>query len=389
LSQVVSGIEVNGRLNCVWENERLICVSESEPSPRPSPSVSPTSRPSETPRPTPIPSISPPSGDVEGFGQTPGGTGGQIITLLPGTGPAVLASALHQTGPRIITCRVGDTVIINMTAKIVVSADNSFLTWDMRPCTFILNKPPTGPKPIGPPPTDGIVFAQGFHDLRLMGFRGYGTDYTPGTVPLPHINDDGIISFDGDTASDPMLSVHHIYMAYNVFHKGVDSVGDFYGNVTDVTQEYNLWIDNMHPQTWSAVNLTDKRRRITSRGNVYIRNFERQPQLKNDIEEVDLVNNIWYCWGCYPGGAYSNGLGSYAVRFQDDGGNQTNPQNVLTRGNAWVAGASKNPEDDCIYGDTSNPDGGGAGSDRLIGPLQFVDNIFTPAHKSWECKDTH
>lgn len=138
-----------------------------------------------------------------------------------------------------------------------------------------------------------------------------------------HSQNAGTIAIDGEDHPD---GVTRVVLDHLTIKNGQDAAGDIWGRVTDVTVQWSIFVDCLHPMTISH-HEKQRRERLSIHHNVFARNHERNPQIRGDVRDVDLVNNIVYEWKRFPGG--------YGIQIRDR--HDLWPTNINVRNNLFHA----------------------------------------------------
>jgi pectate lyase len=287
-----------------------------------------------------------PSSVIEGYGvSTQGGAGGQVyrVTSLADSGPGSLRDAvLNRTGPRIVVFDVGGTI----TLQSDIFIQTPFLTVDgsSAPSPGITVKRATLQA--------GQFVICGTHDIILRHLRLQGLYEVGG----PLINGGGTLVIDGDTPPDG--HAHHIVLDHLTCCNATDGGPDIWGNVSDVTLSWSFIYHNRHPTSVSHTDVPyQPRRRISMHHNVFARNGERNPQVRADTREMDIVNNVIYEYGFFGAG---NGHG---MRIRNVPGEPQVSCNII---NNYFA-PTVVPEKALIYGGSPGPDAEDGGPFYVMG----------------------
>jgi hypothetical protein len=294
----------------------------------------------ETTGPTPIDYVA--RSAFEGYGNaTPGGENGEIyrVTTLRDGGPGSLRDGvLERTSrPRKIVFDIGGT--ISLTKDLLVN--QPYLTIDGSSA-----------------PSPGITITQdwftwefvvgGTHDVVLRDLRFLGLFVDGGQTG----GNNAVVTIDGDRKPD--LAVKRIVFDHLTVTRAGDAGPDIWGNAEDITIQWCLFFDSLHPTTVSgyADQIHTVRQRISMHHNVYALNSERNPQLRADIRTFDYVNNIVYGWGSQK---RSNPDSGYGVRVRNEPGEPT-IQGLSIVGNAFLEIPNQRTAWGLVYGDIPGPD---------------------------------
>lgn len=268
----------------------------------------------------------------EGYGAvTAGGAGGQTyhVTSLADTGPGTLRDAIVNRsyatgGPRTVVFDVAGT--INLASDIYVR--EPFLTIDgsTAPSPGITIRPAS----LGV----GAFSICGTHDIILTHLRFYGLWQAGGT----HCNC-GILGIDGD--SSPDHSARNMILDHLTVRNSTDSGPDIWGQCSDITISWCHVLYSWHPTTVSHYPAPFQTRdRISLHHNVYAKNGERNPQLRADTRNFNMVNNVFYDWGFF---GENSGCGT---RIRNDSGEPKVSANIIN--NYWLPTIL--PEYSLVYG---------------------------------------
>jgi pectate lyase len=236
----------------------------------------------------------------EGYGNaTPGGEGGEVfhVTTLADGGPGSLREGVSErtSRPRRIVFDVAGTILLS--ADLIVMAP--FLTVEG-----------------GSAPSPGVTIRQrrlqdefvvgGTHDVIITDLRFDGLYVEGGPIS----NDASTINLDADRPPD--RQARRIVLDHLTVRGSTDSGPDVWGELGDVTVSWCLFYESLHPMTVSG---PGTRRRISMHHNVFARNGERNPQLREGVNDFDYVNNVVYDWGFY-----ASELSGYGVRVRSESG---------------------------------------------------------------------
>lgn len=306
----------------------------------------------------------------EGYGAVSvGGAGGDVyhVTTLADSGAGSLRNGiLNRSGPRTIVFDVAGTITMQSTIAIKIP----YLTIDGS----------TAPSP-------GITIKQssslpqfiiaGTHDIIITHLRFQGL-YGSGAQPQ---NNAGIIGIDGDSGPDRVSQ--RIVLDHLTIRNSVDAGPDIWGEARDVSLSWCLIMYSWHPTTISHYpSPYQTRQRISLHHNVYAKNNDRNPQVRADVRDFDMVNNIIYGWGHFDG----DGQGT---RIRNDKGEPKVNANIIN--NYWVP--TRNPSWALIYGlnpgadSTEGRSGGGTPAQGTVltntamGKLYVAGNHLPPENQ--------
>jgi pectate lyase len=279
---------------------------------------------------------------IEGFGSiTKGGAGGDVyhVTTLADSGQGSLRWGLDNRSPKPLTIvfDVGGT--ISLTKDILVN--EPFLTIDGSSA-----------------PSPGITITQdwftwefvvgGTHDVILKNLRFLGLFVDGGQTG----GNNAVVTIDGDRK--PGLRVDRIVFDHVTVTRAGDAGPDIWGNAADITIQWCLFFDSLHPTTVSGygTQVNTVRQRISMHHNVYALNSERNPQLRADVRTYDYVNNVVYGWGSKP---KSNPNAGYGVRVRNEP-DEPKVEGLNVVNNAFVVLPNLRTAWGLVYGDKPGPD---------------------------------
>ena len=200
-------------------------------------------------------------------------------------------------------------------------------------------------------PSTGPVSDVVIHHLRMEG------------QAVEHQNRGDIWGIDGDDESVSRVVIDHI-----TARAATDGVFDIYGDVTDITLQWNLITDTVTMLHLSTGSTRQARERVSIHHNVFAGNNERQIRIRHNNQLVDYVNNIIYGWGYFEGGAAGLDIA------YDKG--EINPSlNVVNNLFHYVSGLAGD-EDDAIRFKRGADEGNVYFSGNLL-PLAEADNRST------------
>jgi len=215
---------------------------------------------------------------AEGYGtDTPGGRGGAVypVTTLADSGPGSLREAVSAKGPRIVVFRVGGTIVLERTLKIV------------HPNITIAGQTAPG---------DGITLRNGrSRDTALqvetddVVIRHLRIRPGPGGAP------DGISLSRGNR-----IVIDHCSISW-----GVDENLSMRRPTNDVTVQWSITSEALHDSTHrkgphSMGDLIALGGNVTLHHNLYAHNDSRNPRIGGP-KAVDFVNNVIYNFGAVAG----------------------------------------------------------------------------------------
>jgi len=165
------------------------------------------------------------------------------------------------------------------------------------------------------------------HDLLVQGirFRGVWSRATE-----DHSQNSDILNVDGE---DLPGCLKNIVIWRNTLIDGQDSVGGFWGSVTDSTFAYNFLLYNHHPQqiSHSPGGVSgQERERISLHHNIYAYAHERIPNIRGNAWDLHVVQNVFHKWDAFGFG------GGYATLFRCRGPGC--PQRINLIENHWTSG---------------------------------------------------
>uniref|UniRef100_A0A2A3JWZ7 Pectate lyase domain-containing protein n=2 Tax=Alloyangia mangrovi TaxID=1779329 RepID=A0A2A3JWZ7_9RHOB len=218
--------------------------------------------------------------ELIGFGAlTRGGGDGRTlhVTTLADDGPGSLRWAAEQEqGPRIIHFDVGGT--IDLSRQIQIGPD---ITLD------------------GGTAPGGITLTGG--RLRVVGSNVIvrGMRLRPGDGP-----GDAPDNRDGLSIGDGSKPIRNVLIDGNSISWAVDENLAVWGNVADVTISNNIIAEaldqSIHPKGRHSMGLLiggGSAKRITVIGNLLAHNRHRNPNIKDDSQQIEFINNLVYNWG--------------------------------------------------------------------------------------------
>ncbi len=219
----------------------------------------------------------------EGFGAvTTGGEGGEIyhVTSLDNSGPGTLRDAV-SSGNRMVVFDVAGEIVLSSEINIRVKK----LTIDGA----------TAPEP-------GITIKKTKWNLVPIGVFGGAQD-----IIIRHLRVQGLWSIGhadmGNHAGTMRIAgddIRRIILDHITTRNAADSGLDIWGDIRDVTIQYCLIANSLHPQTISDYPAPYRERRnISIHHCIYANNEERNPQMRALTRTVDYVNNIVYNWVWY------------------------------------------------------------------------------------------
>ena len=256
--------------------------------------------------------------DLAGYGtaSTFGGTS-NVVTVTntndSGAGSLRQAIADHVNGtPMLIEFSTGGT--INLVTPLTLQ--RSHLTIDG------LTAPSPGITLDTAVSGDGIVInafmdGTGAHDVRLQGLAIVGDwdrDSVAGSA------DDQALVIDCDNNNGPLVDVNIVLRRLTMVDVG-DSAGDVFSHCDGVTISESIFAYNYHPVSLGAAG-TETRERISMFNNVFYSNEERSPQIRGDVRDFEMINNV------------IAGSGLYGTRIRDRDGTNGARMNFIN--NAWL-----------------------------------------------------
>lgn len=117
------------------------------------------------------------------------------------------------------------------------------------------------------------------------------------------------INIDGE---DELNATYNIVLDHITVLRATDAGPDIWGDVHNVTYQWCLIYNSLHPTTVTYSNEVLERKRITFHHNVYAYNHERNPQIRGNVYDLDFRNNIIFNWKRFAGG--------YGVRLRERNG---------------------------------------------------------------------
>ncbi len=145
------------------------------------------------------------------------------------------------------------------------------------------------------------------HDVLVQGLRFKGT--WPRNTET-HNQNAGNMSIDGE---DLPGCLKNVVLWRNTYVSAQDSGGDMWGSMQDVTFAYNLVIYSLHPQSIShspGDTPGQEGQRISVHHNVYAHVHERIPNVRGNIWDANIEQNIFHRWAAFGFG------GGYATQFR-------------------------------------------------------------------------
>ena len=167
------------------------------------------------------------------------------------------------------------------------------------------------------------------HDVLIQGmrFRGVWTRDTEA-----HSNNADNMGIDGE---DLKRCLKNIVIWRNTLIDGQDTVGGFWGSVTDVTFAYNFVLYNYHPQQISHAPggvSGQERERFSLHHNIYAYVHERIPNIRGNVWDLNLDQNVFHKWKAFNFG------GGYATKFRCRGSGC--PMRINLIENHWTSGGN-------------------------------------------------
>ncbi len=179
------------------------------------------------------------------------------------------------------------------------------------------------------------------HDVLLQGIRFLGT--WDGTQH--RVEQRATVELSARRVKDCM---RNIVLNRVTIIASQDAAGDMVGSVADVTVQYSAFLRSHHP-----MEITNRpgepllHQRVSLHHNVFAYFHERSPQIRGNVQDVDLVQNVFMNWNAYDFG------GGYAIRLRCRDGQCPRRINIL--GNHW-ASASGNGTHALVFGVTPEQD---------------------------------
>jgi hypothetical protein len=185
-------------------------------------------------------------------------------------------------------------------------------------------------------------------------------------VTEAHSQNSATISLDGE---DYPGELYNIVFDHITCLRGTDASPDLWGEIHNVTIQWSIFYNCLHPTTISHSGGIQERRNITLHHNVYAKNDERNPQIRGRVSNLELINNIVYDWKIFDGG--------YGVRLRERDGVYPTDINVINNfysspdrpGYAFILGE--------VPGDEPNPYPGNVYLSGNHFPPENVDNAGT------------
>jgi pectate lyase len=200
------------------------------------------------------------------------------VTSLANSGAGTLREALSGSCRKIVF-GVGGTITLTSTLLI----QRSYLTIDgsTAPPPGITVFSPNIRFSVEPGSSSGPVSDIIIQHLRLRGEPSGADD---------------LMELDGS-----VNPIRRVVLDHNTLVGAGDGNYDIYGTVSDVTISWNLTMDAEQGHHFS-LETPPNRERVSIHHNVYARLNERQPRMRYDNMQVDIVNNVVYGWGWYNSG---------------------------------------------------------------------------------------
>ncbi len=133
------------------------------------------------------------------------------------------------------------------------------------------------------------------HDIILRYLRFDGEwDYTEIID-----NHSATLTIDGE---DEPGAVYNIVLDHLTIKRSTDAGPDLWGDIKDVSIQWCLIYDSLHPMTISHFKGRQARQNISLHHNVFAHNHERNPQIRGNVHHLDYRNNVVYQWKRFIGG---------------------------------------------------------------------------------------
>jgi pectate lyase len=167
------------------------------------------------------------------------------------------------------------------------------------------------------------------HDVLVQGLRFKGVWRRDTDA---HSQNASNLAVDGE---DFRNCLKNVVIWRNTFINGQDTVGGFWGSVTDSTFAYNFVLYNYHPQQIShypgGVD-GQERQRLSIHHNIYAYAHDRIPNVRGNVWDTNLYQNVFHKWAAYGFG------GGYATRFRCRGGGCPRRINLIS--NHYTSGGT-------------------------------------------------
>jgi pectate lyase len=230
--------------------------------------------------------VAPVASAYEGFGSVTQGAAScpsgppttYTVTSLANSGTGTLRDAL-STNCRHIVFGVSGT--ITLTSTLLIQRSYLTIDGDTAPPPGITVFSPNIRFSVEPGSSSGPVSDIIIRHLRLRGEPSGADD---------------LMELDGS-----VNPIRRVILDHNTLVGAGDGNYDIYGTVSDVTISWNLTMDAEQGHHFS-LETPPNRERVSIHHNVYARLNERQPRMRYDNLQVDIVNNVIYGWGWYNSG---------------------------------------------------------------------------------------
>ena len=251
---------------------------------------------------------------IEGYGLNTGGDmpGNEICTVtnLNDSGAGSLRDCVLNRNlvgsdyvPRIVQFAVGGEI----TLQTPIFIREPYLTIDGETAP----SPGISLRKNNPLFTDGMILShntsRAAHNVIIRYLRFDG-DW-PALDASTSSQNSGLFAIDGQ---DSAGRVHSIVFDHLTILRATDAGADMWGDINNVTIQWCLIANSLHPITISFSDSTQSRDNISIHHNVFSGNSERNPQVRGTVTNFDFRNNIVHEWAMFPFG--------YGIRFRDRNG---------------------------------------------------------------------
>lgn len=142
-------------------------------------------------------------------------------------------------------------------------------------------------------------------------------------------NHSATLAIDGENEAN---AVYNIVLDHLTIKRSTDAGPDMWGDIKNVTIQWCLIFDSLHPMTISHSGGVQARQNISIHHNIFAQNHERNPQIRGNTHHLDYRNNIVYQWKRFEGGygirlRHRNGVFPTRINFINNffySGNDTN-----------------------------------------------------------------
>lgn len=230
--------------------------------------------------------VAPAASAYEGFGSVTQGADScpsgspttYTVTSLANSGAGTLRDALSASCRHIV---FGVSGTITLTSTLLIQRSYLTIAGETAPPPGITVFSPNIRFSVEPGSSSGPVSDIIIRHLRLRG--------EPSGL-------DDLMELDGS-----VNPIRRVILDHNTLVGAGDGNYDIYGTVSDVTISWNLTMDAEQGHHFS-LETPPNRERVSIHHNVYARLNERQPRMRYDNLQVDIVNNVVYGWGWYNSG---------------------------------------------------------------------------------------